>query len=118
MDKQLNIFEATAARDAGMQTAIEHAEAVHEVWSDKAYAFLLSYARNCKQPFMVEDVRAASMENVPEPPSKRAWGGIVAKAAKAGIIQHAGYAQVKNIKAHCTPAAVWKACTNPVNKAA
>ena len=92
-------------RDKGMQRAHDHAEDVHESWGDKAYQFLLDHTTEGE--FMTEDIRKASEGIIPEPPSLRAWGGIVRRAAKNGIIKRVGYRSVSNNKAHCTPASVW-----------
>jgi len=94
-------------RDAGMKQAVDHADQVHERWSDKAYAFLLAYLRSGME-FMAEDVRAASEGIVPEPPSKRAWGSIIRRAAKAGLIRKIGCCHVKNPGAHMANANRWK----------
>lgn len=93
-------------RDAGMQKAEDHANQKQPTWSDKAYIFLLGFARR-NDTFMVEEVRQAARGIVPEPPSLRAWGSVVTKAAKAGAIKRIGYKEVENPKAHCTPASVW-----------
>ena len=57
---------------------------------------------------MTEDIRLASEKKVPIPPSNRAWGGVVVRASKAGLITRAGFSNVKNAKAHSTPATVWR----------
>lgn len=103
-------FNAAASanmRDQGIKKAVLHAESVFESWQDKAYDFLLSYIRQNSE-FMTEQVRKASKGVVPEPPSARAWGGVVVRAAKTGLISRNGYRAVSNVKAHRTPATVWK----------
>lgn len=107
MNTQLNIFEGERLRDKGITQAVTHADYQNEKWSENAYTFLLRYIRNNKE-FMTEDARNASLGIIPEPPSARAWGGIIVKAAKNGLIERIGYRNVKNSKAHCTPAAVWR----------
>jgi len=92
-------------RDEGIQKAVEHADEVHESWSDKAYQFLLDY--DPQSEFMTEDLRQASTRYLPEPPSLRAWGAVVVRAVKNGVIQRVGYRAVSNNKAHRTPASVW-----------
>lgn len=88
MSKQLAIdFEAArAARDAGMQQALDHATDVNPEWPERAYAFLVEFAK-AHSEFISEDVsdasRAASM---PQPPTDRAWGAIYRKAIKLGVI--------------------------------
>jgi hypothetical protein len=95
------------ARDLGIQQSIDSANSVVKNWSDVAYGFLLGYADSHKE-FMIEDMRIASNGFVPEPPSKRAWGGIAVRAAKNGIIRRKGFRNVKNVRAHCTPATLWE----------
>ena len=94
-------------RDRGIKAALDNADSTHDKWSDKAYTFLLNYIKSHSE-FMTEDVRVASEEEVPIPPSKRAWGGVVVRASKAGLIKRIGFSLVKNIKAHKTPATVWR----------
>jgi len=94
-------------RDIGIKTALDNADSTHDKWSDRAYIFLLNYIKSHRE-FMTEDVRVASEKEIPIPPSKRAWGGIVLRASKAGLIERIGFSNVKNIKAHRTPATVWR----------
>jgi hypothetical protein len=99
--------EGQIARDNGIQKSLDSANSVVKNWSDIAYGFLLGYADSHKE-FMIEEVRNASVGFVPEPPSKRAWGGIAVRAAKNDIIKRRGFRNVKNAKAHCTPATLWE----------
>lgn len=91
----------------GMKQAQDNANAKFYQWSDLAYEFLESYIKD-HEFFMTEDIRTASKNIVTDPPSKRAWGPIVIKAAKNGLIEKAGYRNVMNPKAHSTPAMLWK----------
>lgn len=104
---QPELFTAEQLRDKGIKQAVDHANNKIEKWSDKAYEFLLKYMLDHNQ-FMVEEVREASEEIVPPPPSKRAWGGIIRKAANAKLIKRIDCRIVKNPKAHCAIASVWK----------
>lgn len=109
---QLNLFNipvisGETRRDMGIAKAIDHADKVYDKWSDKAFDFLLKYLQSSTE-FMVEDIRKASIGIVPEPPSLRAWGGIIVRAAKANLIKRIGFKNVQNEKAHCTPASVWQ----------
>lgn len=104
---QSQIDFAKKVTDEAIQRGVDHADAVHEKWSLQAFEFLKGYAE-INPVFMVEDVRNASVGIVPIPPTSKAWGGVVRKAAIAGLVFKAGYKEVKNVKAHRTPASVWK----------
>lgn len=109
----LELFSGETLRDEGIETSITHADSIIENWQQTAYQFLLRYVReNKNSKFMAEDIRNSSDGWVPEPPNNRAWGGIIVRAAKAGIIKRIGYKKVKNTKAHCTPAAIWESTIN------
>jgi hypothetical protein len=103
---QLDIFTSQILRDKGIQQAINHADQVKPLWSEQAYNCLLNYIRY-NDEFMTEDVREASKHQLSEPPSARAWGGIIVKAVKCGLIYRKGFKNVSNVKAHCTPATLW-----------
>jgi len=106
--KQLDIFaDGRIMRDAGIQQAISHADEVCEKWSEKAYQFLLWYIKRNKE-FMTEDVRNASAYIIEIPPSERAWGGVIVRAVKAGLIKQTGYRKVANARAHMANAATWQ----------
>jgi len=103
---QLDIFISQNLRDKGIQQAINYADKVQPLWSEQAYNCLLNYIRY-NDEFMTEDVREASKNQLSEPPSSRAWGGIIVKAVKCGLIYRKGFRNVSNVKAHCTPATLW-----------
>lgn len=105
MQQQLD-FTGRELMEIGMNKAVSHADEVIPEWSTEAWSFLLKFA-DTGEPFMAEDVRAASSGIVPPPPSLRAWGAIFRKAAKAGVITRIGFRNVSNPLAHNTPASVW-----------
>ncbi len=96
----------------GMDRAERHADQMVEDWSQRAYGYLCTFIalKPRGTTFMAEDVRrlAETSGRVPIPPSKRAWGAIMSKAARAGHIVRVGFAQVKNERAHCANASVWQ----------
>lgn len=104
-------LDGRALRDLGMEKAADHADQVHGNWQDAAYEFLKKYIGYTKTPFMGEDVRRAAElaegSPVPTPPSKRAWGAVLVRAATEGLIKKKGYGTVTNPLAHRTPAAIW-----------
>ena len=101
------INEGSQLRDKGIKKAIDNANDTHEKWSDKAYKFLVNYIKS-QDEFMTEDLRLASEKEIPKPPSNRAWGGIILRAVRAGLIIRDRFSNVKNVKAHKTPATVWR----------
>ena len=101
------INEGSQLRDKGIKQAIDSANGTHEKWSEKAYKFLVSYIKS-QDEFMTEDLRLASEKEIPKPPSNRAWGGIILRAVRAGLITRDRFSNVKNAKAHKTPATVWR----------
>lgn len=100
------IKEGQELRDLGIKKALDNANKVFD-WAELAYKFLLIYTKSNKE-FMAEEVRAASIGIVPEPPSNRAWGGVFVHASKSKLIKRIGYKQVTNPKAHRTPATLWE----------
>jgi hypothetical protein len=94
--------------EAHIQRAEDHANAVHGDWSDQAFEFLKIFLAHRRGEFMAEDFRAACNEVIPEPPSLRAYGAIILRAAKSGLIRKVGMRSVKNLKAHRAFASVWR----------
>lgn len=115
MTTQTELFPGEYYRDAGIKKAVDHADETEFNWSVQAYSFLLIYIKS-HDNFMCEDIRLKSCEAVPWPPSARAWGGVIRRAAKAGLIKRIGFKNVKNVKAHCTPATVWETVSKEVFK--
>jgi len=105
-------MNGTELRDIGIKKALDNADNTHDKWSEKAFNFLKDYIKH-NDTFMAEDVRIASVDEVPIPPSKRAWGGVVIRASKAGLIKRVGFSNVKNPQAHATPATVWGVIKGP-----
>jgi len=103
----IDMFSAEYLRDAGIRYAIGHADYHFENWSGRAFEFLKQFIRSNRE-FMTEDVRLASKNIIEEPPSNRAWGGVVVRAARLGLIRRKGFRNVTNANAHCTPATLWE----------
>lgn len=115
--QQLNIIDAIREgeilRQQGMQTAIDHADAVTPQWSQQAFNVACEYVREnlrVGQTFKAEDIRiwAYLEDKIVKPPNERAWGGIAAKLAHHGLIEKAGSASVVNPKAHGAIATLWR----------
>jgi hypothetical protein len=107
--QQLQIFTGKQRRDAGIQRAVAHANAVDRDWETMAYEFFTNvFLVHHKGEFQCEQARLAAEGVVPKPPSLRSWGGIITRARNAGLITKVGVKSVKNPKAQMAFAAVWK----------
>ena len=105
--EQLDIFAGESLKQQGIHQSLSNANLECDGWSDMAFSFLERFIQSHKE-FMVEEVRVASKGIVPEPPSKRAWGGVVLRASNQDLIEKAGFRAVKNPLAHRTPATLWR----------
>ncbi len=111
--KQIPLFEnefipptGEQLRDAGINKAINHANSVTENWGDKAYVLFLQFIVD-RTNFKCEDFREWVKDKIDEPPSNRAFGAVIVRAAKAGKIKRIGFVNVTNPKAHKTPVSFW-----------
>lgn len=89
---------------AGMQLALEHAEAEQPAWGEIAYRYLLRFAER-NYEFQSEDVSDAANvdESFPKPPTDRAWGSVYRRASKAGVIRQCGTAKSRRRHASICP---------------
>ena len=98
---------ASAARDAGMRQAIQHAEHLDEDWPDRAYQFVSRYAR-WNEFFTVEELTAEARRlGYGSPTDDRAWGSIIRKAARCDVIRRTGMTKPR-LKGHASPGPVWQ----------
>lgn len=97
---------ADMLRDKGINEAADHANSEIEQWCNTAFNALLLFLDKNPVEFLGEDIRMWAT-NVPEPPSKRAWGQVILKAARLKLIKKIGYARTTNPLAHRTPATLW-----------
>jgi hypothetical protein len=102
MTQQLNLDLSKELTNAGIKRAVDHANRVHESWSDKAYTYLIVFVKSRKrgERFMMEDIRQDASTLVPTPPNYRAWGAIARRAIQDNIILKVGARCVKNSRAH------------------
>ena len=110
MNEQIPIpLSGTALRDIGIAQAVDHAEAEAPGWSVRAMDMLRRYVDEVGGAFQAEDVREwARMQGLDDPPSTRAWGGVIVRARNLGLIRFVKYENVQNRQAHATPASVWE----------
>lgn len=97
-------------KNEGMQMSLFNADLNNPGWPEQARWQVERYLRLYPEKrFQTEDVRRwAYQRGLPEPPSHRAWGSVISKAKRDGLIRFVGYENVENPLAHCTPAAVWE----------
>ncbi len=111
MLKQITLFDlppktGEELRDQGINQALSHAEQVSDNWGDKAYILFLEFIKD-RETFKCEDFRESVKDKLDEPPSNRAFGSIIVRAAKAGKIKRIGFVNVLNPRAHRTPVSFW-----------
>jgi hypothetical protein len=96
---------------AGLTKAAEHADLLSDHWNDNAYKILLEFVSKFDIEFMAEDIRqyAEQVRQFTAPASPRAWGGVIVRAKNNKIIESVGVGSVKNKRAHCANATIWKA---------
>lgn len=98
--------EGARRRDVGIDRAVARANRVSESWSDRAYWLLEQYARRAAQPFLAESFVGYAKGLIEAPPDGRAWGGIVRRAALAGVIVRVGYAPAET--SNHSPKCLWR----------
>lgn len=108
IQEELNFNKAAAWRDNGIAVAELNAESHIPNWADMAFDALNQFIQGRSDEFMAEEVRTWATW-VPEPPSARAWGSVILKAARRGIIRSVGIRKTRNPSAHCANASVWRA---------
>lgn len=91
----------------GMQRSANHADRVTEKWSDKALEAFIDWLKTVNGSFTCEDFRAEMVLKLVEPPNLRAYGAIMFKAARMGLIKRIGAEKVSNPKAHRCFASLW-----------
>src|SRR5690625_75765 len=98
-------------RDAGIERALENANEQIDNWSDIAYSALQVFvSEHPDQTFMTEEVRNYAYDHlaIPYPPHCRAWGGVMLRASRQGLIRKVGVEPVKTPSNHMANAAVWE----------
>lgn len=57
--------------------------------------------------FTTEQVRTAN-DDLPEPPDRRAWGAVVRKAQREGLIQPHGWVRAQSLTVHGMVVTLWE----------
>jgi hypothetical protein len=88
---QLDLLSPVAAGHARAAKAAAHAERVDTSWGERALGYVRLHAL-VNPYFRTEQVRLmAEADGFDPPPDKRAWGHVMKRAERAGIIAAAGY---------------------------
>ena len=87
----------------GMAAAEEAANRAQQGWSDRALAALLTTGQRLGH-FTIDQLRREA--GVESPTDERAWGGVIKRAARLGIIVRVGYAPAAS--SHGSPKPVWR----------
>jgi hypothetical protein len=102
----MNLDQARAERDEGMERAITKADeyngfATHAAQHLELYAYF-----NQEFPAFKVVASYAGLDHLPQPTDARAWGSIFMKAIKAGMIERIGY--VQHPERHASPAPLYR----------
>jgi hypothetical protein len=113
MDRQLDLF---ASRDEAIQRAVDHAEAVEPGWANRATELLLEYLAHTRQPFTTLELRHWALGTHGfAGVTNWAWGSVMAKARKAGIIEQVGTREVGDATSHLKVSPLWRGCSSVVS---
>lgn len=109
MNNTPDLFTAVELRDIGMKMAEDHANEVHENWSERCYKLLIEFIKLTDTSFQTEHFRfyCESKNRLEIPPTKRAYGPVVLRAVKSGLIKRVGYANTSDPRSHGNPKSVW-----------
>lgn len=95
-------------RDTAMARALAAADNRTVEWASKAFFILEAYA-SFNERFLTEDVRQFAHQDcgLPLPPDGRAWGGIIQRGVREGMLIRDGFAPMKSPNCHANPKSVW-----------
>ncbi len=99
--------KAEQSRKAAVTRVVKHADENKPGWSDRAFEWIVLYAKTHETFISEECTAAATAAGVPQPHDKRAWGGPFQRAANAGVIRRDGYGISNNRNRSPTP--LWRA---------
>lgn len=89
-----NMADALRARDDGIASSAEHAEADAPGWQEMAMGWLRGWVYGAPDdPFTIEEFRLkmASID-APQPPDLRSYGALTRRAIREKLIEPVGYA--------------------------
>lgn len=105
MNNQIDLFRAV--RDDGIRRAVTHADEAEPGWSDRAIELLTLFAHE-RVTFTTHDLRAwAKRKYRFVGTTNWAWGSVIVRARRAGIIKQIGTARVGDTVSHLKLSPVW-----------
>lgn len=109
-----------ARRDAAIAQAADAARRNAPAWAPAAWAVLCRHIAAIGRGaiFQTVDIRLGNYL-LPDPPEPRAWGAIMRRAKREGLIEFAGYAPCNDPRQHYAATTQWRVVsTTPTKKAA
>ena len=93
----------------GAKIAADHADRENDGdWQTRAAYLLGLYQKTGVREFKNEDFRAFALSRgLPEPPDRRAFGAVILRAKKNGLIRHLRYGRVDDPIGHAHPVSIW-----------
>lgn len=92
----------------GAEQAADHADEMAPGWREMALQAVRDFVKHHHGVFQAEDVRTWA-RHIPPVPSERAWGSVMLRASRLGLIINTGETRkVKNATAHSANASVWR----------
>jgi hypothetical protein len=100
-----SLAQSLAARNSGIQRALDFQEREQPQWGDVALRYLSLYARD-HATFVAEDVTLAAEVWGLRTISLRAWGSVFVRAVKYGLIVQDGYG--RSARRHASICVRWR----------
>ena len=97
-------------RDMSMALAVAKADRDREGWSEDALAAVRVFVRaHPDEQFLTEAVRqwCVEMQFIEPADNERAWGAVMRRAAKDGLVRKVGYAP--SMSSNLSPKTLWQA---------
>lgn len=103
--------ESKRKAQEGIDQAVAHADRDAPGWSSVAFEFVKLHAMQNRGARFTgyEIVRAALAYGVPKPPTDKAFGGPIQRAARAGLIRKVGSVADPNPERHGSDVPLWEA---------
>jgi hypothetical protein len=106
---ELDWCGAKTNRDNGIKVSELNAESKYSGWSEYAIFWLKRFIENNPGEFQAEQFRVFALGlGLERPPSDRAFGGVMLRAARLGLIVKVGLKATSGVTAHQANAGLWQ----------